>query len=76
MEGINCEYARRLQNYIIAMNFFEGLLNKDQITIHDYIEIEQNIAHKYKMENSIFRMEKSACDYKKDNKNCLNMFYP
>lgn len=65
MEGINREYARRLQNYIIAMNFFEGLLNKDQITIHDYIEIERNIAHKYKMENSIFRMEKSACDYKK-----------
>ena len=60
MEGINCEYARRLQNYIIAMNFFEGLLNKDQITIHDYIEIEQNIAHKYKMENSIFRMEKKC----------------
>ena len=65
MEGINREYARRLQNYIIAMNFFEGLLNKDQITIHVYIEIERNIAHKYKMENSIFRMEKSACDYKK-----------
>lgn len=29
----------------------------------NYIEIERNIANKYNMEESIFRMKKRACDY-------------
>lgn len=63
MEIKNREYAKRLHNYIVAMVYFEGLLNHGEITIDEYIEIERNIAHKYKMENSIHRMEKRACDY-------------
>ena len=63
MEGINRDYAKRVHNYIVAMVYFEGLLNKGEITIDDYIEIERRIAFKYKMEESIFRMEKRACDY-------------
>ena len=31
----------------------------------DYIEIERNVAHKYNMEENIFRMEKRACNYEK-----------
>ena len=65
MEGINREYAKRVHNYIVAMVYFEGLLDKGEITIEDYIEIERKIAFKYKMEESIFRMEKRACDYEK-----------
>ncbi len=63
MEGINREYATRVHNYIVAMVYFEELLNKNEIAIDDYIEIERRIAFKYKMEESIFRMEKRACDY-------------
>ncbi len=63
MEGINREYATRVHNYIVAMVYFEGLLEKGEIAIDDYIEIERRIAFKYKMEESIFRMEKRACDY-------------
>ena len=63
MEGINREYATRVHNYIVAMVYFEGLLDKGEITIDDYIEIERRIAFKYKMEESVFRMEKRACDY-------------
>lgn len=63
MEGINREYSTRLHNYIVGMVYFEGLLNKGEITIEEYIEIERKIAFKYKMEESIFRMEKIACDY-------------
>ena len=63
MEGINREYATRVHNYIVAMVYFEGLLNKGEITIEEYIEIERKIAFKYKLEESIFRMEKRACDY-------------
>lgn len=63
MEGINREYATRVHNYIVAMVYFEGLLNKGEITIEEYIEIERRIAFKYKLEESIFRMEKRACDY-------------
>lgn len=58
MEGINREYATRVHNYIVAMVYFEELLNKGEITIEDYIEIERKIAFKYKMEESIFRMKK------------------
>ena len=66
MEGINREYATRVHNYIVAMVYFEGLLNKGEITIEEYIEIERKIAFKYKMEESIFRMEKRACDYARE----------
>ena len=58
MEEINREYATRVHNYIVAMVFFEGLLDKGEITIEDYIEIERKIAFKYKFEESIFRMKK------------------
>ena len=47
-------------NYIVAMVYYENLLNKEEITIDDYIEIERKITHKYKMEESIFRMKKRA----------------
>ena len=56
MEGINCEYVTRVHNYIVAMVYFEGLLDKGEITIEEYIEIERRIAFKYKLEESIFRM--------------------
>ena len=58
MEDINREYATRAHNYIVAMVYFEELLNKGEITIEDYIEIERKIAFKYKMVKSIFRMKK------------------
>ena len=62
MEGINREYATRVHNYIVAMVYFEGLLEKGEISIDDYIEIERRIAFKYNMEESIFRMKKMPCD--------------
>lgn len=52
----------RFHNYIVAMVYYENLLCKEEITIDDYIEIERNISHKYRMEDSIFRMKKRACD--------------
>ena len=63
MEGINREYVTRVHNYIVAMVYFEGLLDKGEITIEEYIEIERRLAFKSKLEESIFRMEKRACDY-------------
>lgn len=63
MEGINRDYATRTHSYIVAMTYFEGLLEKGEVTIEKYIEIESKIAFKYKMEESIFRIEKRACDY-------------
>ena len=63
MEGINREYAKRAHNYIVAMVYFEGLFDNGEITIDDYIKIEREIAHKYNLEDSIFRMEKRSCDY-------------
>ena len=63
MEDINREYATRVHNYIVAIVYFEELLNKGEITIEEYIEIERKIAFKYKLEESIFRMEKRACDH-------------
>ena len=65
MEDINREYATRVHNYLVAMVYFEKLLNKGEITIKEYIEIERRIAFKYKLEESIFRMEKRACNYEK-----------
>ena len=49
MEGINHEYVTRVHNYIVAMVYFEGLLDKGEITIEEYIEIERRIAFKYKL---------------------------
>ncbi len=66
MKDINREYATRVHNYIVAMVYFEGLLNKGEITIEEYIEIERKIAFKYKMEESIFRMEKRICNYARE----------
>lgn len=65
MENLNKEYMERFHNYIVAMVYYENLLSREEITIDDYIEVERNIAHKYRMEDSIFRMEKRACDYGK-----------
>lgn len=63
MENLNKEYMERFHNYIVAMVYYENLLYTEEISIDDYIEIERNIAHKYNMEESIFRMKKRACDY-------------
>ena len=63
MENLNKEYVQRFHNYIVAMVYYENLLNRGEIDIEDYIEIERNITHKYNMEESIFRMKKRACDY-------------
>ena len=63
MENLNKEYMEGFHNYIVAMVYYENLLNREEIFIDDYIEIERNIAHKYKMEESIFRMKKRACSY-------------
>ena len=63
MEGINRDYARRVHNYVVAMTYYEGLLNKGEILIEDYIAIELRILTKYKLpEESIFRMKKRAID--------------
>jgi len=45
------------------MVYYENLLCREEITIDDYIEIERNISHKCRMEESIFRMKKRACNY-------------
>lgn len=66
MENLNKEYMERFHNYIVAMVYYENLLSREEITIDDYIEIERKIAFKYKMEESIFRMKKRACDYGSD----------
>ena len=63
MKNLNKEYMERFNNYIVAMVYYENILNKEKITINDYIEIERNIAHKYNMEESIFRIKKRACNY-------------
>lgn len=63
IENLNKEYMERFHNYIVAMVYYENLLNREGITVDDYIEIERNIAHRYKMEESVFRMVKRACDY-------------
>lgn len=64
MEGINREYATRVHNYIVAMTYYEDLLDKGEILIEDYITIELKILSNYKLsEDSIFRMKKRACEY-------------
>lgn len=66
MGNLNKEYMERFHNYIVAVVYYENLLNRGEITIEDYIEIERKIAFKYKMEESIFRMKKRACNYGSD----------
>ena len=69
MKGINRDYAIRVHNYIVAMTYYEGLLDKGEILIEDYIEIERRIAFKYKLEESIFRMEKKSLRLWLNNRN-------
>ena len=64
MEGINRDYAKRVHNYIVAMTYYEGLLEKGEIFIEDYIAIELKILAKYQLpEESIFRMKKEAYEF-------------
>ncbi len=58
MENLNKEYMERFLNYIVSMVYYEKLLNREEITIDDYIEIERDIAYKCKIEDSVFRMKK------------------
>lgn len=63
MEGINREYAIRVHNYIVAMTYYEGLLDKGEILIEDYVTIELNVLAKYRLpENSVFRTKRIPCD--------------
>ena len=58
MEGINRDYATRVHNYIVAMTYYEGLLDRGEIFIENYITIELKILVKYRLpENNIFRMK-------------------
>ena len=64
MECINRDYATRVQNYIIAMTYYEDMLNRKMISANDYNEIEIKILAKYQLpEESIFRMKKETCEY-------------
>ena len=64
MEGINRDYATRVQNYIIAMTYYEGMLNRGEISAEDYNKIEIKILVKYQLpEESIFRMNVEPSDY-------------
>ena len=64
MEGINRDYATRVQNYIIAMTYYEGMLNKGEISAEDYNKIEIKTLVKYQLpEESIFRMNVEPSDY-------------
>ena len=63
MEGINRDYATKIHNYLMAMTYYEGLLDKGEITAEEYNQIELKILAKYQLpEESIFRMKKRACD--------------
>ena len=63
MEGINRDYATKIHNYLIAMTYYEGLLDKGEIMAEEYNQIELKILAKYQLpEESIFRMKKRACD--------------
>ena len=53
------KYIQMLSNYIVVMTFFEQMLNNGDLRIEDYIELEKEFAHKYKiLSESIFRMKK------------------
>ena len=43
MEKLNKEYMKDFHNYIVAMIYYENSLNlnRDEISIDDYIEIEK-----------------------------------
>ena len=64
MEGINRDYATGVQNYIIAMTYYEDTLNRRMISAKDYNEIEIKILAKCQLsEKSIFRMNVEPSDY-------------
>ena len=64
MEGINRDYAKRVHNYIVAMTYYEGMLNRGEISAEDYNKIEIKILVKYQLpEESIFRMNVEPSDY-------------
>ena len=64
MKGIYRDYATRVQNYIIAMTYYEGMLNKGEISAEDYNKIEIKTLVKYQLpEESIFRMNVEPSDY-------------
>ena len=64
MEGINREYATRVHNYIVAMTYYEGMLDRGEISAEDYNKIEIKILVKYQLpEESIFRMNVEPSDY-------------
>ena len=64
MEGINRDYAKRVHNYIVAMTYYEGMLNRGEFSAEDYNKIEIKILVKYQLpEESIFRMNVEPSDY-------------
>ena len=58
MENLNKEHMEQSHNYIVEMAYYENLLNKEEVTVDDYIEIERNFADRHKMKQSVFRMGK------------------
>ncbi len=61
------DYTKRLTHYIVSMCFFEKMLDNNELSIDDYIDIERALALKYSVdEESIFRMKKEKCDYGKE----------
>ena len=66
MKGINREYATRVHNYIVAMTYYEGMLDRGEISAEDYNKIEIKILTTYQLpEESIFRMKKETSEYDK-----------
>ena len=64
MEGLNHDYATRVHNYIVTMTYYEGLLEKGEITAEDYNKIELKMLATYQLsERSIFRMNVEPSDY-------------
>ena len=64
MKGIYRDYATRVQNYIISMTYYEGMLNRGEISAEDYNKTEIKILVKYQLpEESIFRMNVEPSDY-------------
>ena len=64
MEGINRDYATRVHNYTVTMTYYEGMLNRGEISAEDYNKIEIKVLAKYQLpEESIFRMNVEPSDY-------------
>lgn len=61
MENPNKEYMDCFHNYIVAILLWKFF--RKGTSINDYIQIERTVAHKYKMEENIFRTKKRACDF-------------